>query len=87
MGLFLWDFLLEQKLFRKFKTLIKIAVNCLNMPLVKRILYEASVYEQAFSELYEDSPNNQMIVHKNMSKMLGLMLQISYLASYSVEVM
>ena len=56
------------------------------MPLLKRILHDTDVYEQAFGELSEDSPPNQLLVNHNMSKLLGVLLEISYLSAYSVEV-
>ena len=56
------------------------------MPLLKRILHDPDVYEQAFGELCEDSPPNQLLANHNMSKLLGVLLEVSYLAAYSVEV-
>jgi len=56
------------------------------MPLAKRILHDSDVYEQAYGELCEDTSTNQLIGNHNMSKLLGVLLEMSYLTAYSVEV-
>jgi hypothetical protein len=56
------------------------------MPLIKRILHDSDVYEQAYGELCEDTPPQQLIGNHNMSKILGVLLELSYLTAYSVEV-
>ena len=55
------------------------------MPLLKRTVFDVDVYSQAYNEFCDDSPNKKLLVDKNMSKYLGVLLQISYLSAYSVE--
>lgn len=55
------------------------------MPLLKRTVFDADVYSQAYNEFCDDSSNKNILVDKNMSKYLGVLLQISYLSAYSVE--
>ena len=56
------------------------------MPLLKRIVYDATVYQQAYYELCDDAPTSNLIADRNMSTFLGVLLQISYLSAYSIEV-
>lgn len=56
------------------------------MPVSKRKVFDASIYACAHNEMIEESTPETVLQDVSLTKLLGVLLQLSHLSSYATEV-